>query len=159
MPPKPRKLQKSLIFTSSAAHRAIFESMGQHRNALWAHPIFHLYVGCCWHASKQFSGIIKGTWTTAVLFHQWESEKQTYTAAQVASKNQYIHICFSNPFKKILPRQGKLSTATTAQVAGLFVWESCLLWAGPDAWEGRTAQVLNNDVIHPKGKFLPDLIN
>lgn len=91
-------------------------------------------------------------------FTKENPEKQTYTAAQVASEN-LKNMCFSNPFNKIWPRQGKLSTAMTAQIAGPFVRESCLLWSGPDASEGGTAQVVNNDVIHPKGKFLPDLIN
>lgn len=48
-------------------------------------------------------------------------EKQTYTAAQVASENPKKNMCFSNPFNKILPRQGKLSIATRSQIAGPFV--------------------------------------
>lgn len=101
-----------------------------------------------------------GTWTTAVLFHQWESRKVDIHCSTGGLRNiPPTNICFSNPFNKILPRQGRLSTGMTGQTAGPFVWESCLLWSGPDASEGGTAQVVNNDVIPPKGKFLPDLIN
>lgn len=120
MPPKPRELQERFIFPNSTAHRATFESVEQYSNALWAHHIFHVYVGCCWHVNRQFSGFIKGTWTTAVLFHQWESGKADTHCSTGSLTNHPPYPphqkkkCFSNPSTRFYA--GRVSWALARQV-------------------------------------------